>query len=611
MKHAHILILLLFFLLGCAPGNSGSIPKSPEPIHPFTASAPPEAKHGLRTAALPDPGCTGICSLGDDLLLIGNAEEGTLLTRLDGETLEVRAAAVVKAEFSTWAFSMQPDGDGLRYFDPHTQQTVVLDALLREQRRIEAPEGLTGIPLLSRDGKTLYYCTDAAIRALDLETGISRMLKQTQQQDKTLAALLLGDSVLRCNYSGPVLGARSIFLSASTGQTLGEQSSELRLWTADHRYYAAFGNGWITSLVFGTAEHPPRLLLPRDWEADCTFLPELHAAVTVTYPDGAALLEYYCLEDGSSTASLPLEEGLVPSQFTATAQGRIFFLARDCLSGQQLLCCWEPEAIPGEQPFTGIYYSQDTPDTAGLLTCQNYARELGAKYGLQILIWEDAVRNQPSDYDLAPEYQVHLIMTELEQLAQQLEKFPEGFLKSLAEDCGSVNICLVRSIRGSAAASHRDHTGSIQFWKDKDAYLAFALGSSSEQAFYNALYHIVDIRVLSESSACDRWEQYNPGDFQYDFDYLANRTRDGSIYLQEHSRSFIDTYAMSFPREDRARIWEYAMTQGHGELFRAPILQQKLRMLCLGIREAFELSAYPAPLPWEQYLQQPLTPGTG
>jgi hypothetical protein len=37
-------------------------------------------------------------------------------------------------------------------------------------------------------------------------------------------------------------------------------------------------------------------------------------------------------------------------------------------------------------------------------------------------------------------------------------------------------------------------------------------------------------------------------------------------------------------------------------------MQNKLRTLCQGIREAFKLQDYPEPFLWEQYLHEPLTP---
>ena len=59
---------------------------------------------------------------------------------------------------------------------------------------------------------------------------------------------------------------------------------------------------------------------------------------------------------------------------------------------------------------------------------------------------------------------------------------------------------------------------------------------------------------------------------------------------------------MSYPKEDRARILEYAMTPGHSEYFRSPQMQAKLSQLCQGIREAYGLKKQKEAFLWEQYL---------
>ena len=114
----------------------------------------------------------------------------------------------------------------------------------------------------------------------------------------------------------------------------------------------------------------------------------------------------------------------------------------------------------------------------------------------------------------------------------------------------------------------------------------------------------METEVLTESVAYDRWDSLNPDDFAYDNDYIANRARDGSSWMKPGKEYFIDTYSMSYAKEDRARLFEYAMTAGHEALFSSPNLQRKLQQLCTGIREGFGLNNYEGPLPWEQYLQQ-------
>jgi len=133
--------------------------------------------------------------------------------------------------------------------------------------------------------------------------------------------------------------------------------------------------------------------------------------------------------------------------------------------------------------------------------------------------------------------------------------------------------------------------------------VVIAVGKYSEQALYHELYHVMETHILTESTALDQWNSLNPPGFTYDNGYHSDR--DSGIYLQGDSRAFVDTYSMSFPKEDRARILEYAMLPDNRDLFSSEIMQEKLTAICRGIREAYRLKEYEKPLLWEQYLQQP------
>ena len=112
----------------------------------------------------------------------------------------------------------------------------------------------------------------------------------------------------------------------------------------------------------------------------------------------------------------------------------------------------------------------------------------------------------------------------------------------------------------------------------------------------------METHILGNSTALDHWSELNPAGFSYDEDYAANALRDSGIYFLGENRAFPSRFSMSFPREDRAEIFAYAMMPGNAELFRTEVMQKKLAALCTGIREAFGLKGYGQPLPWEQYL---------
>jgi hypothetical protein len=200
-------------------------------------------------------------------------------------------------------------------------------------------------------------------------------------------------------------------------------------------------------------------------------------------------------------------------------------------------------------------------------------------------------------------------MDGLQRLEESLSHYPAGFFEAALGDMeeGILTLCLVRSLRGSPESGSMEQADGIQFWENDDSYVALALGDTLERTLYHEMYHVLESRLLSESIACYRWDELNPKGFDYDYDYIANQSRDGSEYLRSQDRSFVDTESMSFPQEDRARIFRYAMDdQLGGAYFTTVTMQEKLTAICKGIREAYGWKQSGEVFPWEQYLEKPL-----
>ena len=191
----------------------------------------------------------------------------------------------------------------------------------------------------------------------------------------------------------------------------------------------------------------------------------------------------------------------------------------------------------------------------------------------------------------------------MEPLITCLSRYPKALLTETAAHFDSLKLCLVQSVTGIAGENSLSTATGIQFLNGSDAHVVLAAGEYMEQALYHELFHVMETHILSHSSALDRWNELNPAGFSYDLDHSANARRNSGVYLDTETRAFIDTYSMSFPREDRARIFEYAMLEDSGHLFASKIMQQKLRAICTGIREAYGLEKSKDIFPWEQYLQ--------
>lgn len=615
MKHPIPALLLCCLLLcGCTPANQEA-PTSPTastktqinpPVGVYDPnSALERATSGaVRCYPLGSVNISGVLPLDGNLLLFSNTETSTDLTVLEGEDAYIGASLHLDFCLSVQDDSLNRWDSGISFYDTLTREIVVLDSSLREVSRISAPNDLIGSPVLSRDRGILYYCTPRAIRALNLETGISRCLKEIASDYQSISGLWLNDTVLECRISdGDIF--KTLFLSTETGTILDTAGDGLTFAACDERFYACFPNGSVSSHVFGTVDEVNAL----NTEGTCCFLPEIHGAVAVSQPEeNLTVLDYYDLDSGLRTATLTLETGYCPWNFASLSDGQVIFLNYDQSNGCHTLYRWDIEATPVDDPtvYTGTHYTREAPDYDGLAACTLYAEEIGNKYGIEVLIYKDAAAVQPWDYDLEYEYLAPVIKRELELLDAHLANYPDGFLETLSGYFDGIQICIVRSLTGTAESGSLATASGIQFMDGYTACIALAAGMDTEHALYHEMCHLIDTVVISKSGAYDRWDQLNPKGFHYDYDYIANRNRSSGEYLQESNRSFIDTYSMSFPKEDRARIMEYAMTPGNEGYFVSLAMQSKLKLLCEGIREAFGLKKSPETFPWEQYLNTSL-----
>lgn len=608
MKRLIPLLLVCTLLCGCmANAHAQQLPTTQPPT---TAAVQPTETVPETSAStvgsdtfvtLPVPDAYGILSLGENLVVLSGTE-GTVMTLVHGEDLTVTASRGLEFFLDFSDPSLRVCGGALAYFDPVNRQTVVLDEKLSAVGHIAAPEDLVGSPILSSDRNTLYYCTAQGIRAWNLETGIRRMLKEVSYPQQMLSGLHCSDQVIQCTVENEA-ETTTLFVSAADGELLAQQEGTVTMRTLDDRYYANFSIAATAAHVFGSDETDAQIFLPQTLSDAVTFLPECQGAAVTSLVDGAtARVQYYDLASGRLTDTLEIPSTFAPAGVVSNSQD-LFVLIYDPDAGCYTLHRWRPALSPvSETKYTGTYTK--SPDNAALASCQTKADQLGAKYGIRILVGETAAQVQPWDYDITPEYLVPVILRELELLEQRLADYPGDLLKVTASHFQSLNLCLVREITGTAESGSLENANGLQFLEDGSAYVAIAAGEYSQQALYHELYHVMETHVLTKSTALDTWEALNPEDFTYSYSLEAGNNANVSVYLTPERRAFVDSYSMSFPMEDRARIFENAMLPGKEDLFQTSTMQAKLRAVCQGIRDAYDLPQEPCL--WEQYLQQPM-----
>ncbi len=594
MKKLALLILCLL-LCGCrqelpeaAPVTEAAVPTESnlERSHPLSGE-------GLAVYPLTQRKVRAVRAMGEDLLVF-SGYGSTTLSLLSGEDLELTAQ-------QTLAFELDPKDPALRigdmslsFFDPDAQETVVWNRELKEISRIPAPAGATGSPILSDNRENLFYAGGEGLMVWELNSGFQRKLK-LQSRDQQLTGLHFDGTLLQYQVlDGDQL--RTFFMTESSGQDIYASEGVVTMVTQGQEYFAQVPVGSMELLIYGDREGQPRMLCPEDLGAKLWCLPQVGGAVTVSTANREDVcLAFYDLDTGHRRGQLILDALYQPKSIAAVQGDSCYLLVYDPERDCDMILQWQlPQTAEESTCYTYPYVSNDA---AALAQCRSYADRLEQTYGLEIILGEDALAVQPWDYEFQPEILAPVLMRELEQLEVRLEIFPEGMLEQTSAHFASLNLCLVRQIRGTAASGSLDMATGVQFFEENHAYVAIAAGKYSAQALYHELFHIMETHILNESIAFDQWEGLNPAEFDYVWGYGIPEEYDR--YL---SSAFLDRYSMSYPKEDRARIWETAILAGNRDLFQSPILQSKLEKLCQGIREAYGLKKSPETFLWEQYL---------
>ena len=546
-----------------------------------------------------------IALLGDGVLLFSEEGEDTRLTLYREEEEPVSIVIPVFVGYDDGR-EVGVGPKGVTYYDDNTFTVVFLDTSLQEVNRVELSCENVGAPAVSADWSYIYYLTPSELMCYEVATGISRVRKSCNFDSQFITGLHFNDSVLEFNADdGDNL--QSLFIHAQTGETLYVTEGIPMLDTQEEWFFMEQHENGYPELVYGTRDGERRCLIPAtDVTSFYPLAARRSAAVAIATQFGC-VLELYGLEEGTRNASVVLSGLTMPWAVTAdTERGIIWFLV-EMPGGEAGLFCWDDSAskVDDDTDRTSPYYTREEPDLEGLARIEENAKAIGKKYGVRIKVYEDAVASPPEDFTFASAWQVPLYERYLPMLDEALASYPKDFLKRLGQqsDNGKVTICLVLGCYGDNALGAISTADGVQYMLDGNQYVVVNMNGFMCGTLYHELFHAMDVFIMNRVNTFDWWDDLNPKGFKYDNDYIQNQYREDYQYLEPDTRAFIDMYSMSFAKEDRARIMEYAMQEGNAEYFSSPIMQKKLKTLCEGIRKAFGLQKYKDPLIWEQYLQ--------
>lgn len=592
MKKWLLLLLLPFVLAGCGDNMSQDETTAPpteppgiiETGHPLT-----ESTFGAVQVFAPEQtGFHSVMPLGENRLLAGE----NLLVLTEGPRLQ----PVLTLEISYDQLYLVPEGIAL--WQKETGKILFLNEKLRQISALRLPETLEGIPQLTPDGKRLYYSTGNRIEALALDTGICSPIFEAAGRQVSLDDILGDDTLLRCTVTAEEK-KETLILSADNGEVLASGEDYQSLAAAGGGFFVRLTDAPVIQMVFGTTEGQKGILVNEMVSGTLLPLPEQNK-IAILENDAITL---YDLVSGRKAAEVLLPGAMDIWGLRMESDGTVWFFCD--AAGKERLCAWNTanSAVEEETVYTAPYYTRQEPDVEGLAAMTDTLKELGDRYGITFLIGEEVLGAMPQDHTYLPEHLVPVYEKYLQTLETVLSRFPEGFFtKAMEPRKGTLKICLVRQVNGVAEAGTLDQSQGIQFWDGEDGVVAVCLNDGLEQSLYHMLMHVMESRIFAKVLTLDKWHTLNPQGFLYDNDYLSNLHRQDTQYLEGEGRYFIDMFSMSFAREDRARIFEYASMPGNEAYFETPAMQKKLSTLCEAIRKAFGLTKYQGELIWEQYL---------
>lgn len=604
MKQLFALLLALILLSGCGvttPGTTDPIggadeiqsttgPALYDGTHPIEA----DTQGAVRVFEMPE-GCEAVATVGENVLLFF----GDAIRSYSGENLNlVKELSLQTQELPSYP-DVQINEDAMGYYDEVNHTVVILNGALKEIAKVKLPSGAQGGFALADTLDTLYYCTEDSVRALNLKTGNSHMVRQHGDAAQALVQKCFGGDILGCEvYSRDQRYVA--YISTETGALLGTDKNATRLLTGGSYYFAEVSDGNVKEFLFGKVGEVPQSLHPAAAECSAFEALAMSGVFTAFRTDDGLKLDYYDLDSGKRTASVVLEgAGNSIHSSWADKKSNCLWLLIQNESGENVLCRWDLNKSPtgDDRIYTAPRFTAEHPDTEGLSQCAAEAAALGSKYGMEIRIG-----NAPDGcrYGLTDEHQVSVIKSGLAALDQALSRYPAPILEAINKVSGSgkVTITLVRTIDAERV--------SCQYWSGNDACIALELADDMTGRLDNAMYHVLDTFLFNNTSGLDQWDELNPKGFEYDMNETDFLNRQDDKYLTGEKQAFVDSFAMSYPMEDRARIFEYALREDAAEAFASDTMQNKLETLCKAIRNAFGWKKSEETYVWEQHLEESL-----
>lgn len=606
-------LCLVLTLAGCG----GEKPLLDQPVKTLSC---------VQSAAMPT-----LLPLGDGRVLAGWVDYDRAITSLAVVDVATDRTVTSRELEGCWELQEQQFSDGravLFNWEASTWQFVGAD--LADIGTFSSDQ--TG-GTFSRDGSLYYFVQDDVLCRADVATGQTERVALESDMRFLDVSGILPDSetlFLHCLLSPYSTESGTAILNVETGAyTMLQKDWYEPYCGAEGPEFLQFDNETMGYDVLYASEgryyRADAALLHAD-EAD--ILPVFGSAYLLGAAQDTTL---YRLESGISACLLQAEQlgGALRNAVWLPEQvlvgcvygGGTFHLT--AIDPAQLTFTQVSDGIAVDDPMavdtalTEVYWNSlnGQPLPATLQEARDYADQLEERYGVTILlsaqgqeaceaVW-DAVVTTTDQWPLEDE--PYAIARTLEALDRALALYPEGFFRQMRNTMGEGGVRFIPVGHIENDVNAVGLTYETYGWQN--IYIDVTL-DTFESVICHEIWHATE-GVISYrdwvSFDPGNWSVCNPEGFFYNEDVEdadPNPSRWTFNYeMDAQNVYFVDAYARTNAKEDRARIMEYVMANEDlaGALMQSPYITQKLEIMCQAIRNSFDTSAW-GDLRWERLL---------
>lgn len=251
-----------------------------------------------------------------------------------------------------------------------------------------------------------------------------------------------------------------------------------------------------------------------------------------------------------------------------------------------------------------------------LLPLKERVKDIEDRYNIKISIGEEC-SNIIGGYAIRALTYYDDVANALNILDEELSKYPEGFMEQIRyENLNTIHFYIAADLIGTSSGT-LNTAGGFQMEIGNESVIAvdFTYFAVARTTIHHELGHCID-DMLAYNGYIDEqmWNMYNPvsvtgGSIYTDtYDLFGNYGDEIYAYSsngENYDNSyFVDTYSMTFPTEDRARIWENIMSdEGYVDWSRTPHLTTKLNYYAECIRQNFDSTGWNE-VRWEKYMNK-------